>query len=150
AIRKALMVDTAREAMTFRNTIDQTALPLRRIQGFLPGTGVGGAMVHWNGQTYRFQVADFIYRTRMQERYGRNFPDADVAVPGGGVPYDELEAHSDRFEYRCGISGKAGNIKGQLQPGGNPFEAGRSREYPTPPMKEPYFAALFRKAATSL
>jgi gluconate 2-dehydrogenase alpha chain len=35
-------------------------------------------------------------------------------------------------------------------PGGNPFEGPRSREYPTPPMKEPYFAALFRKAAEGM
>ena len=150
AIRKALMVDAARETVTFRNTLDQTALPLRRIQGFLPGTGVGGAMVHWNGQTYRFQVADFIYRTRIEERYGRNFLDPEVTVQDWGVTYDELEPHYDRFEYLCGISGKAGNIKGQIQAGGNPFEGWRSRDYPTPPMKEPYFAALFRKAANDL
>jgi hypothetical protein len=29
-------------------------------------------------------------------------------------------------------STKGGNIKGQNQPRGNPFEAPRSREYPTP------------------
>jgi gluconate 2-dehydrogenase alpha chain len=28
----------------------------------------------------------------------------------------------------CEIGGKAGNIKGQIQPGGNPFEGWRSRE----------------------
>jgi gluconate 2-dehydrogenase alpha chain len=150
AIRKALMVDTAREAMTFRNTSGETALPLRRIQGFLPGTGVGGAMVHWNGQTYRFQEADFVYRSRMEQRYGKNFLDPDLSIQDWGVTYAELEPHYDRFEYMCGTSGKAGNIKGQIQPGGNPFEAPRAREYPTPPMKEPYFAALFRKAANSL
>jgi gluconate 2-dehydrogenase alpha chain len=150
AIRKALMVDTARETMTFRNTSGETALPLRRIQGFLPGTGVGGAMVHWNGQTYRFQEADFVYRSRMEQRYGKNFLDPDLSIQDWGVTYAELEPHYDRFEYLCGTSGKAGNIKGQIQPGGNPFEAPRAREYPTPPMKEPYFAALFRKAANSL
>jgi gluconate 2-dehydrogenase alpha chain len=150
AVRKGLMMDAARETMTFRNRRDQTALPLRRIQGFLPGTGVGGALVHWNGQTYRFQVADFIYRTRMEERYGKNFIDPDLTIQDWGVTYDELEPHFDRFEYLCGVSGRAGNIKGQIQPGGNPFEGWRSREYPTPPMKEPYFAALFREAAADL
>ena len=47
------------------------------------------------------------------------------------------------------MSGKAGNIRA-IQPGGNPFEAPRAREYPTPPMKEPYFGALSRKGAETL
>jgi len=66
------------------------------------------------------------------------------------VTYQELEPHFDRFEYLLGVSGQAGNIKGKIQPGGNPFEAPRSRGYPNPPMKEPYFAALFRKGAEKL
>src|SRR5438128_11729469 len=55
SIRKALMQDTARETLTFRNAASETALPMRRLGSFLPGTGLGGAAVHWNGQTYRFQ-----------------------------------------------------------------------------------------------
>src|SRR3954452_22055070 len=53
SVRKALMQDNTRETLTFRNKASETALPLRRWEGFLPGTGVGGALVHWNGQTYR-------------------------------------------------------------------------------------------------
>ena len=49
-------------AVTFRNSSDQTALPIRRWESFLPGTGLGGSFVHWNGQSFRAQVADFIYR----------------------------------------------------------------------------------------
>jgi gluconate 2-dehydrogenase alpha chain len=150
AIRKGLMVDAARETYTFRNQLDQPALPLRRLSGFLPGTGLGGSMVHWNGTTWRFQVADFIYRSHIETRYGKAFLDPDLTIQDWGVTYDELEPSYDRFEYLCGISGKAGNIKGQIQPDGNPFEAWRAREYPTPPMKEPYAAALFRKAALGL
>ena len=63
AVRKAMMQDTARETLTFRNQASQTALPMRRWQGFMPGTGLGGAAVHWNGLTWRFQPADFVYRT---------------------------------------------------------------------------------------
>lgn len=150
AVRKALMVDTTRETFTFRNAANQTALPLRRISGFLPGTGVGGSMVHWNGQTFRFQVADFVLRSRMDERYGRRFMDPELTIQDWGVTYDELEPHYDRFEYLCGISGTAGNVKGKILPGGNPFEAPRSRPYPTPAQKEPYFAALFRKAVSGM
>src|ERR1700748_1438155 len=57
-IRKALMQDNTREAVTFRNASSQTALPIRRWESFLPGTGLGGSQVHWNGQTYRFQEQD--------------------------------------------------------------------------------------------
>jgi gluconate 2-dehydrogenase alpha chain len=139
--------------VTFRNSSDQTALPIRRWESFLPGTGLGGSFVHWNGQSFRAQVADFIYKTHILQRYGKKFLEAcgpDLTIQDWGVTYDELEPYFDRFEYLCGVSGKAGNIKGQIQPGGNPFEAPRSREYPTPPMKEPYFGALFRKGAESL
>jgi gluconate 2-dehydrogenase alpha chain len=153
SIRKGMMQDNTKVAVTFRNSSDQTALPLRRWEGFLPGQGLGGSFVHWNGQSFRFQVADFIYRTHIRERYGQKFLDAcgpELAIRDWGVTYDELEAHYDRFEYLCGVSGKAGNIKGQIQPGGNPFEAPRSREYPNPPMKETYFGAIFRKGVESL
>jgi gluconate 2-dehydrogenase alpha chain len=153
AVRKALMQDNVKEAVTFRNSSDQTALPIRRWASFLPGTGLGGSFVHWNGQSFRFQVADFIYRTHIEQRYGKKFLDdcgPELAIQDWGVTYEELEPHYDRFEYLLGVSGRAGNIKGQIQPGGNPFEAPRTREYPTPPMKEPYFGALFRKGAVEL
>src|SRR3954453_3859962 len=42
AVRKALMQDNTKETVTFRNAASQTALPIRRWEGFLPGTGVGG------------------------------------------------------------------------------------------------------------
>jgi gluconate 2-dehydrogenase alpha chain len=149
-IRKALMQDNTREPVTFRNQGSQVALPVRRWESFLPGTGLGGSMVHWNGQTYRFQANDFQLATRTRERYGKDFLDPDVAIQDWGITYDDLEPHYDRFEYLLGTSGKAGNIKGQIQPGGDPHESPRSREYPTPPQKEHFQGALFRKAASSL
>src|ERR1700744_3520613 len=127
AVRKAMMQDNVKEAVTFRNSSDQPALPIRRWESFLPGTGLGGSAVHWNGQTFRFQVADFIYKTHIEQRYGKKILDPDLTIQDWGVTYDELEPHFDRFEYLCGVSGKAGNIKGVIQPGGNPFEAPRAR-----------------------
>jgi len=150
AVRYALMQDTARETVTFRNRRDQRALPVRRWNSFLPGTGVGGAAVHWNGQTYRFQDSDFRMRTRTEERYGKDFLDPEITVQDWGVSAEDMEPHYDRFEYLLGVSGKAGHLQGKKIPGGNPFEDSRSREYPTPPMKEPYGSALFRKAAEGL
>lgn len=150
AVRKGLMQDNTKEAMTMRNKIGQEALPIRRWESFLPGTGVGGAAVHWNGQTFRFLPTDFVLKSHLENRYGKKFIDSDLRIQDWGVTYDELEPHFDRFEYLAGTSGKAGNLKGQKQAGGNPFEGFRSREYPTPAQKEPYFGALFRKAVTNL
>jgi gluconate 2-dehydrogenase alpha chain len=153
SIRKGMMQDNTKVAVTFRNSSNETALPIRRWEGFLPGQGLGGSFVHWNGQSFRAQVTDFIYRTHHLERYGRKFLEAcgpELTIQDWGVTYDELEPYYDRFEYLCGVGGKAGNIKGQIQPGGNPFEAPRAREYPNPPMKETYFGAIFRRGAESL
>src|SRR6202790_4929759 len=150
SVRKALMQDSTRETVTFRNLDSQVALPIRRWESFLPGTGLGGSMVHWNGQTYRFQANDFKLATGTRERYGRNFLDPEVTIQDWGVTYDDLEPHYDRFEYLLGTSGKAGNIKSRIQAGGDPHESPRSREYPTPPQKELFQGAIFRKAAAGL
>src|SRR3954467_8483857 len=150
SIRKGMMQDTARETVTLRNKASETALPVRRWESFLPGTGLGGAMVHWNGQTYRFQDSDLRMRTKTVERYGEKFIPQGVLVQDWGVSAADLEPHFDRFEYLLGTSGKAGHLKGAKVAGGNPFEDPRSREYPNPPQKEPFGSAMFRKAATEL
>jgi gluconate 2-dehydrogenase alpha chain len=101
SIRKGMMQDNVKEAVTFRNTSEQTALPIRRWASFLPGTGLGGSFVHWNGQSFRFQVADFIYKTHIEQRYGKKFLEAcgpELTIQDWGVTYAELEPHYDRFE----------------------------------------------------
>ncbi len=150
AVRYDLMQDTARETVTFRNNLDQEALPMRQLDSFLPGTDVGGAGVHWNGQTWRFLPTDFRMRSHHEERYGKDFIHPELSIQDWGVTYEELEPHYDRFEYLCGVGGKAGNLNGQIQAGGNPFEGPRSRDYPNPPMKTAYAGALFTQAAQEL
>jgi len=137
AVRKGLVTDAARETVTFRNNASQTALPMRRWEGFLPGTGLGGSAVHWNGQTYRFQDSDLRMRTLTEQRYGKNFLAPEIQVQDWGVSATDLEPYYDRFEYLMGTSGKAGHLNGRKVDGGNPFEDSRAREYPTPPQKEP-------------
>ena len=39
-----------------------------------------------------------------------------MTIQDWGVTYDELEPHYDRFEYLCGISGKAGNSRARSSP----------------------------------
>jgi gluconate 2-dehydrogenase alpha chain len=145
-----LMQDLARETITFRNRSDQMALPMRQYGSFLLGDGLGGGGTHWNGQTFRFLPQDFRARSFYEERYGRQFIPEGMTLQDWGVTYDELEPCYDRFEYLCGISGKAGNIRGAIQPGGNPFEGPRARDYPNPPLKSSASTTLFAAAAAGL
>jgi gluconate 2-dehydrogenase alpha chain len=149
ATRLDMFLRPAQETLTMRNTPDQTALPIRRFGSFLPPNGVGGAGMHWNGQTWRFLPADFVIHTHYTQRYGANFLPPGSQIQDWGVTYDDLEPHYDTFEYVAGISGIAGNLKGELQDGGNPFEGPRSRPYPTPPQTQGYAQDLFTKAAAS-
>ena len=85
-------------------------------------------------------------KTHLTQRYGAKKFDG-LTIQDWGVTWDDIEHCYDKFEYLCGVSGKAGVIKGQVQPGGNPFEGSRSREYPNPPLTMPYSSTLFMKAA---
>jgi gluconate 2-dehydrogenase alpha chain len=150
ALRYELMQNTAVETWTLRHNLRETALPFRELGSFLPGTGLGGAGVHWNGQTWRFHPRDFTIRSSTVERYGAAAIPADSTIQDWGITYDQLEPYYDKFEYMAGISGKAGNIRGQKQDGGNPFEGPRQREYPVPPMQVAHATAVFRDAAAKL
>lgn len=150
ALRADLMQDLSRETITIRNDGQQTARPMRQYGSFMPGTGVGGAGVHWNGRHWRFLPYDFEMRTQTIERYGESALPEGSLVQDWGVTYDELEPYFDKMDYVCGISGKAGNLRGTIQEGGNPFEGQRSREYPTPPLEPTYAATLFGDAAKEL
>jgi gluconate 2-dehydrogenase alpha chain len=146
--RHEMFQETALETQTFRNNASQTALPIRRWGSYLPGIGVGGAGVHWNGQTFRFLPSDFLARSHNEERYG-SLPE-DMTVQDYPVTYDELEPHFDRFDKLCGISGRAGNLRGQTQAGGNPFEGWRSDEYPNPPMEMTFSQDRFEASARNM
>jgi len=149
-VRLDLFQRPAQSTMTLRNKISQTALPVRQFSSFLPGNGLGGAGVHWNGMNYRFLPTDYQLRTHVTQKYGAKAIPDDMTIQDFPMTYEELEPHFDRFEKLAGISGKAGNLNGQIQPGGNPFEGPRSAEYPNPPNRQPYGATLFAKAAAEL
>jgi gluconate 2-dehydrogenase alpha chain len=150
AIRLHMMQDASKETVTLRHNASQRALPLRQFVNFLPGTGVGGAGEHWAGVMPRPLPDCFEIRSRTVERYGAKRLPEDCTIQDWGVTYDELEPYFTRVEKLLGISGKAGNLRGKQMEGGNIFEGWRSEEYPTPPTKMPYYAALFRDAARSL
>ncbi|MBO4123421.1 GMC family oxidoreductase [Cupriavidus gilardii] len=148
--RHALHQNTATETFTFRNNTSQTALPMRRWQFAYPGTHLGGSGNHWSGAYYRFDPTDFKLRSHYERRYGKGIFAADLTAQDWPLTYDELEPYYDRFDYLIGASGYAGNLRGKVQPGGNPFEPWRSRPYPNPPMKVAHASALFGEAAAKL
>jgi gluconate 2-dehydrogenase alpha chain len=139
AYRYELMQDFSKETITFRNNEKMRALPMRQHGSFLPGTGLGGAGVHWNGVTYRFLPYDFEIYRKTVERYGRNKIPKEMTIQDWGITYDELEPYFDKFEKTAGVSGEE-----------NPLGGKRSSPYPTPPMKDTPSIRLFKKAAQSL
>jgi gluconate 2-dehydrogenase alpha chain len=148
SVRNALMQNPARDTLTFRNRQSDTALPMRQLGSFLPGEGVGGAGVHWNGVTWRWTTIDHRLRSHYEERYGKSFIPSDMSVQDWPITYQELEPYYDRFERTAGVSGKAGNVRGMKQDGGNIYEASRDRDYPLPPLEPSYSQMLFAEAAT--
>ena len=146
--RHSLFQNVSQDTLTIRNNTNQEALPMRRLGSFLLGTGVGGSGVHWNAQIWRFLPTDFTAYTHNKARYGKAAVEADdMSIQDWGVTYDELEPHYEQFDRICGTTGKAGNLRGAIQPGGNPFEGARANEYPNPPMQMTYAPMLFAQGA---
>jgi gluconate 2-dehydrogenase alpha chain len=150
AHRHELFQDTALETVTLRHEPNETALPMRRLGAFLPGTGSGGAGSHWNGLHFRLLPSDLRLRSHLEQRYGKRALPPELGVADFGVSYDELEPHYDRFEKLCGVSGKAGNLRGNIVAGGNPFEGARSDDYPNRPLHQTLTGEIFGKAASEL
>src|SRR5580700_9927977 len=150
AQRLELMWDNSIDTLTFRNFSNERALPIRRIGAFLPGEGVGGSGIHWGALQWRFLPSDFRIRSALTERYGaKSIPDG-MTIQDWPVTYDELEPHYDRFDKLCGASGQAGNLRGKIVGGGNPFEGPRSDDYPNRPIKSLGGSLIFADAAKSL
>ncbi|WGR70546.1 MULTISPECIES: GMC family oxidoreductase N-terminal domain-containing protein [unclassified Bradyrhizobium] len=116
----------------------------------MPPNGVGGGGVHWNAETWRFPAVGFRAEDPPDRALRHKLPARGYDDQDWDVTYDELEPHYDRFEYLCGTSGQAGNIKGTIMEGGNPFEGPRSRPYPNPPQDQPFSHTLFAKAARDI
>jgi gluconate 2-dehydrogenase alpha chain len=149
SVRLGLMQDAATETYAWRHSRREESAPLRRLQAFLPGTGVGGAGNHWNGQAFRWEEYDSTLRTRLEARYGKRAIPADLPIQDWGVTYAELEPYYDQFEKLFGVSGQAGNLRGKLIAGGNPFEGPRSDHFPQGPMEQTEGAIIFAETAAN-
>jgi gluconate 2-dehydrogenase alpha chain len=149
-VRNGLMQKPRDSTLTVRHTLGDAALPYRVLGSFLPGNGVGGAGVHWNGHNWRAMPEELRLRSYVTERFGADIIPAGMTIQDWGVTYDELEPFYDRFEYMAGISGKAGNVGGAIQQGGNPFEGRRNRDYPLGPLPSTLNGRMFADAARSM
>jgi gluconate 2-dehydrogenase alpha chain len=150
AVRQELFQDTQLETVSMRHSPNETALPIRRLGSFLPGTDLGGAGAHWNGMTWRWLPSDHKLRSHLTERYGKNAIPEEMTIEDLPVSYDELEPYYDKFEKLCGVSGKAGNLRGKIVDGGNVFEGPRQNEYPNPPLARSMAGTIMDDASRSL
>ena len=66
--RQGLVQDWGVQTYTLRYGGAETALPVRWMEAFLPGEGLGGAANHWNGHTWRWSEYDPQIRDRKSTR----------------------------------------------------------------------------------
>src|SRR5579864_3811793 len=108
-----------REIPTVRLSPSSPTLPRSTVHAMM--NAVGGSTLHYWAQSWRLNPWDFQARTRAVKRYGAG------AIPDGStledwpLTYDELEPYYDIVEHEIGVSGRAGNIQGNIDPSGNVY-----------------------------
>jgi gluconate 2-dehydrogenase alpha chain len=120
---------------------------------FLPWTisvGVGGGSVHYGTWNWRMLPHHFRILSDITKRYGASAIPAGSNIVDWPISYDDLAPMYDKVETELGISGKAGNINGTIQPGGNPFEGPRSKDFPLPPLLQATSSRMFATAAAAM
>jgi gluconate 2-dehydrogenase alpha chain len=111
---------------------------------------VGGTTLHYWAQSWRLNPWDFKVVSETTKRYGAARIPRGSTVEDWPFGYEELEPYYDKVEYETGVSGQAGNIKGQVDPRGNIFEGPRQRGYPMPPLRSTGYLDLMAAAARGL
>jgi len=111
---------------------------------------IGGTSIHYWAQSWRLKPWDFRTRSESIRRYGASAIPQGTTLEDWPLTYDDLEPYYDIIEHEVGVSGKAGNIQGKLDPAGNVFEGPRRNEYPMPPLRGSGFSEHMADAARSL
>ncbi len=111
---------------------------------------VGGTTLHYWAQSWRLNPWDFKVRSETTRRYGASRVPVGSTVEDWPFGLDELERYYDHVEYEIGVSGKAGNLNGQIDERGNIFEGARKREYPMPALRGTGFTEMMADAARKL
>ena len=92
-VNYGMFEDLSRETVTFRNTRNQTALPVRSWGAFPVGTGLGGCGSHWYGFAWRYQPWHFQIKTQTIQRYGQNKIPQGIDLVDWPMTYQELEPY---------------------------------------------------------
>jgi gluconate 2-dehydrogenase alpha chain len=142
-----LVKKTHGERPTVRGNSSQTAT---QVGGHPMMNAVGGTSLHYWAQSWRLNPWDFRLVSETTRRYGASRIPAGSTVEDWPFGYEELEPHYDAVEREVGISGQAGNVRGQINPRGNPFEGPREEEYPMPPLRWTAFLERMADAAHGL
>ncbi len=121
-----------KELPTWRpDAASPTAPPV--IPPVLMANMVGGTTSHYGTQNWRLRTDDFLVRSSTIGKYGEEAIPAGSTMADWPLTYDELEPFYDQVEYLIGVSGKAGNIKGEIVDGGNPFRVASISRVPASP-----------------
>ncbi len=142
-----LVKKTELERPTSRATSATTAT---RVGSHPMMNAVGGTTLHYWAQSWRLNPWDFSVVTETARRYGASRIPAGSTVEDWPFGYDELEPYYDRVEREVGISGQAGNVRGDIDLRGNRFEGPRQREFPMPPLRWTAFHDRMAAAARTL
>ena len=138
---------TKREVPTIR---DNPSAPARRAPNHPMMNAIGGTSIHYWAQSWRLKPWDFRAHSETLRRYGAGALPAGTTLEDWPLAYEDLEPYYDRVEREIGVSGKAGNLQGKIDPAGNVFEGQRQREYPMPPLRGTEFTERMAEAARKL
>ena len=137
-----------REIPTHRPNTSAPASPRASVHPMM--NAVGGTTLHYWAQSWRLNPWDFAVVNGTRRRYGASRIPAGSTVEDWPFGLDHLEPYYDIVERELGVSGKAGNISGKIDPRGNIFEGARSREFPMPPLRGTPFTEMMGSAAHKL
>jgi gluconate 2-dehydrogenase alpha chain len=137
-----------REVPTHRPNASAPYSPRTAIHPMM--NAVGGTTVHYWAQSWRLNPWDFKVVSATRARYGASRIPKGSTVEDWPIGLEELEPYYDLVEREIGVSGKAGNINGRIDRGGNIFEGARAREYPMPPLRGCGFGDMMTAAARTL
>ena len=135
------------ETPTVRHSLSS---PAHRMASHPMMNAIGGSSIHYWAQSWRLNPWDFKTRTEVVKRYGASAIPSGSTLEDWPITYDELEPYYDVVEREVGVSGKAGNIQGRIDPRGNIYEGPRQREYPMPPLRTSGFSDHMAEAAQKL
>jgi gluconate 2-dehydrogenase alpha chain len=122
-----------REIPTVRETAHSPTRPRGTIHPMM--NAIGGTSIHYWASAWRLKPWDFRTKSETIKRYGASALPKGSTLEDWPISYDDIEPYYDIIEHEVGVSGKAGNIKGVLDPAGNIHEGPRQREYPMPPLR---------------